>query len=266
MTSATRWSDLNQRVGSAIGLVVICGAAIWVGGAWFLLMAAVFAGAMVWELARMTAPEAASSQALVIAIGAAVCLAIAGSLKHSLWEIALSAPALALALTDRRDRTLASLYALGVMVAVWGVVGMRAGSGGMAVLLWLVVTIAVADILGYFAGRRFGGPKFWPSISPKKTWSGTVAGWIGAMLVGTLFWMGGHGGMELIPLSALVAFAGQMGDIMESWIKRREGVKDSSSLIPGHGGVLDRFDALAAGALLIVLLSALDILSVDVWG
>ena len=108
------------------------------------------------------------------------------------------------------------------------------------------------DIVGYFAGRIFGGPKFWPRFSPKKTWSGTVAGWIGAGIFGALvgpgllgvsWWACGLGAVVL-------SFAGQMGDIVESALKRRAGVKDSSSLIPGHGGVLDRLDALVAVAAL----------------
>ena len=108
--------------------------------------------------------------------------------------------------------------------------------------------------MGYFAGRSLGGPKFWPAISPKKTWSGTVAGWVGAALVGLGFVVFTGAGWGLIVLSPLVSFAGQMGDIAESWIKRRTGVKDSSRLIPGHGGVLDRFDALIGAVVLVMLL------------
>jgi phosphatidate cytidylyltransferase len=100
-----------------------------------------------------------------------------------------------------------------------------------------------------------GGPKFWPAISPKKTWSGTVAGWLGAALVGFGFVIAGYAGWGLVALSPLVALAGQMGDIAESWVKRRAGVKDSSSLIPGHGGVLDRFDAMTGAIVLLILLS-----------
>jgi phosphatidate cytidylyltransferase len=109
--------------------------------------------------------------------------------------------------------------------------------------------------MGYFIGRRFGGPKFWPRVSPNKTWSGTVAGWVGAALVGLAFVAAGRAGWGLVALSPLIALAGQLGDIAESWIKRRAGFKDSSSLIPGHGGVLDRFDALIGAALAVLILS-----------
>ena len=121
-------------------------------------------------------------------------------------------------------------------------------------ILWLVAVVVASDVLGYFAGRMLGGPKFWPAISPKKTWSGTVAGWIGAALVGLVVVLTTGAGWALVPLSALVAFAGQMGDIAESWVKRRAGVKDASALIPGHGGVLDRFDALIGAVVLVMAL------------
>jgi phosphatidate cytidylyltransferase len=126
---------------------------------------------------------------------------------------------------------------------------------GVLAFVWLLSVVIVSDVAGYFAGRLLGGPKFWPAISPKKTWSGTVAGWIGAALLALGFVLAGQAGWGLVILSPLVAFAGQMGDIAESWIKRRTGVKDSSNLIPGHGGVMDRFDALTGAMVAVMLLT-----------
>ncbi len=114
--------------------------------------------------------------------------------------------------------------------------------------------MVASDVLGYFVGRILGGPKFWPAVSPKKTWSGTVAGWVGAGIVGLGFWAVGFGTLALVPLSIVIGFAGQMGDVWESWIKRRCGVKDASTLIPGHGGVLDRFDALIVAIVAVMVL------------
>ena len=116
-------------------------------------------------------------------------------------------------------------------------------------ILWIILVIIASDTLGYLAGRAFGGPKFWPKVSPKKTWSGTIAGWIGAAVVGAIFAYYTNSGVALIVISALVAFAGQMGDIAESALKRKVGIKDSSDLIPGHGGLLDRFDAMLGATL-----------------
>src|SRR5690606_1989766 len=102
-------------------------------------------------------------------------------------------------------------------------------------LFWLVFVVIATDVAGYFAGRAFGGPKFWPGVSPKKTWSGTAAGWMAAALVGAVFLSITTAGRDLIWISACVAFASQLGDIAESAVKRRMGVKDSSALILGHG-------------------------------
>lgn len=140
---------------------------------------------------------------------------------------------------------------MAIMLAGYGLIDLRQ-TGGTTVILWLVAVVVASDVLGYFAGRMLGGPKFWEAVSPKKTWSGTVAGWIGAAVVGLVMVLAAGESWLLVPLSALVAFAGQMGDIAESWVKRRAGVKDASNLIPGHGGVLDRFDALI-GALVVLL-------------
>ncbi len=264
-TKPGAWEDLNTRIASAAVLVVVGGAAIWAGGIWFLLLAALVAGGMVWELARMTAPDAQPGQTLAIGVGAGLAILAAGGLSHPLWMLALVGPSLALALIPRQDPALSAFYALGLMVAVWALIGLRAG-GGIVAVAWLVLVVVASDVMGYFAGRKFGGPKFWPAISPKKTWSGTVAGWIGAGVVGLVFWAFGFGGPGLVLASALTAFAGQTGDICESWIKRRAGVKDASDLIPGHGGLLDRFDALTAAALLVVVLAALGLAPVAVWG
>ncbi|MEM6897415.1 MAG: phosphatidate cytidylyltransferase, partial [Pseudomonadota bacterium] len=123
-------------------------------------------------------------------------------------------------------------------------------------IIWLILVVVITDVAGYFAGRAFGGPKFWPAISPKKTWSGTVAGWVGAAILGAIFLTFTNAGRDLVWISVLVSFASQMGDITESALKRRMGVKDSSTLIPGHGGLFDRFDGLL-GAALVMLLAAL---------
>ena len=120
-------------------------------------------------------------------------------------------------------------------------------------MTWLLVVVVVVDVAGYFAGKVFGGPKFWPKVSPKKTWSGTAAGWVGAAVVGLCYMIFAGGGVVAITVSIAAAMAAQMGDIAESAIKRKVGVKDSSNLIPGHGGLLDRFDGMLGAALLLLI-------------
>ena len=247
-----RWEDLRKRIVSAVVLVAVGGAEIWLGGPSFAVLVILLTGAMVWELATMTAPDHQNTP-LGLAALASASLGAALFLNDPFATAFLLVPALAIALTDRRDRRLSSLYSVAIMVAGYGLVDLRM-TAGTPVILWLVLIVVASDVLGYFVGRILGGPKFWPAISPKKTWSGTVAGWAGAGLVGLGFWLAGYGGPVLVVLSALIALAGQMGDIWESWIKRRCGVKDASTLIPGHGGVLDRFDALIVAIVALMLL------------
>lgn len=247
---AGRWSDLRTRLTSAAVMLGVGAVEIWLGGPSFLALLVLLSAVMVWELSMMTAPHS-RPLALALAAAAAVALLLAAGLPGLASWAVLALPALGLALTPRRDPGLAAAIGLAVMVAGFGLIQLRGSEGGV-VILWLAGIVIVSDVLGYFAGRLIGGPKFWPAISPKKTWSGTVAGWLGAAAVGAGFVLAGTAGWGLVLLSPLVALAGQMGDITESWIKRRSGVKDASHLIPGHGGVLDRFDAMT-GAVLAVL-------------
>jgi phosphatidate cytidylyltransferase len=122
---------------------------------------------------------------------------------------------------------------------------------GLLAILLLFAIVWTTDILGYFAGRAFGGPKLWPAVSPKKTWSGAIAGTLGAARVAVaVAWAFGrfhHGTIAGIAL--LLSVTAQLGDLLESWIKRKFGAKDASGLIPGHGGVMDRLDGFWAAAL-----------------
>lgn len=248
---AGRWSDLKPRVMSAAFMLVIGTAELWLGGMPFALLVCALTGVMFWELANMTGP---GHRRTPLAMGgvAALCLFGAVYLRDDLATTLLVAPAMALALTPRRDRRISSIYGLCIMVAGYGLIDLR--GPGMPAILWLIAVVIVSDVAGYFVGRLMGGPKFWPAVSPKKTWSGTVAGWIGAVLVSGGFVAAGYAPWQVMVLAPFVALAGQMGDIAESWIKRRAGVKDSSNLIPGHGGFLDRFDALTGAVVLVMLL------------
>ena len=248
MSVSDRWADLQPRLLSAAVMIVVGGFAVIAGGAVFLVLVLAACAGMMWELSRLTAPEPKPGLDIAMALLAPLSLLLWTAIQapQVAWAM-LAVPALLLIATPRRDRGIIGLYALGVMVACAGFLLLR--NTGPIALLWLVLVVIASDTLGYFAGRILGGPKFWPRISPKKTWSGTVAGWIGASLVGLAFARWTNMPPLLLYLSPLVALAGQFGDIMESWIKRRAGVKDASALIPGHGGLLDRFDALL-GAML----------------
>jgi phosphatidate cytidylyltransferase len=249
--AAGRWGDLRKRVISALVMVAVGASELWLGGVSFALLVIALSATMIWELAAMTSPGRRNTPLGMGAI-AAICLAGAIWLEDPLAKALLLVPGFMLALTPRRDRRISTAYGVAVMVAGYGLVALR--EQGTPAILWLILVVIVSDVAGYFVGRIVGGPKFWPAISPKKTWSGTVAGWVGAILLSAGFVVFGHAPLGLLLLSPFVAFAGQLGDIAESWIKRRSGVKDSSHLIPGHGGVMDRFDALTGAVVVVMLL------------
>ncbi|NPD17538.1 phosphatidate cytidylyltransferase [Xinfangfangia sp. D13-10-4-6] len=253
VTKSARWGDLLPRILSAIVMLAVGGFAVWIGGVWFAGLAVIASSLMAWELSRMTRGEGFDASILVALLTFAVLvLAIFTPASWSLPFLLL--PSLIGTLTPRRDILAFAPYALIIVLTAIALILLRQINGLWA-LVWLISVVVASDVLGYFAGRILGGPKFWPKVSPKKTWSGTVAGWIGAVLVGVIFWRVMGWSADILWISPLIAFAGQLGDIAESAIKRRAGVKDASNMIPGHGGLMDRFDALAFAAVLAIALN-----------
>ncbi|TYL91303.1 phosphatidate cytidylyltransferase [Bradyrhizobium rifense] len=121
---------------------------------------------------------------------------------------------------------------------------------GFAALMFVLLVVWATDIGGYFAGRGIGGPKLWPRVSPKKTWAGAFGGFAASLAVAAGFAAFGIGkAVPLLLVSAILSVVSQAGDLFESAVKRRFGVKDSSHLIPGHGGLLDRLDGFVAAIL-----------------
>lgn len=250
MSHSSRWEDLSVRMASGVVLAAAGLAVVWAGGAWLTGFVALAVGLMLWEAASITAPGRPREAALIGIAGAGLLAAVIA--RHDPFALPLLAvPALAGAIRLGGDRAGFALVALAVMVAGYAIIGFRAAMG-LGFVLWIVAVVAAADLGGYFGGRLLGGPKFWPRLSPKKTWSGTLTGWISAAAFGAAFAAAGAAPVWAAPFSVLVALASQMGDIGESAFKRRAGVKDASRIIPGHGGVLDRFDGMA-GALVFLL-------------
>lgn len=251
MSGSGQWSDLRARVLSAIVMVIVGFAAIWAGGDIFNLFIAASCGAMMWELLRMLAPDKGSVALWMGVVSAGAVLASAYLPAFYVLPVLL-APALAAAGQISAHRSICLPYAMWITLAGFGMIVIR-GDFGLATLLWLICVVVATDVAGYFAGRLIGGPKFWPRVSPKKTWSGTVAGWIAAALVGWGFASTLGNGGALVLLSVVLSMASQAGDVAESAIKRKVDVKDSSNLIPGHGGFLDRFDGMLGASALFLL-------------
>lgn len=261
-----KWADLSRRIASTVVLLGIGVLLATATGIWLRLGMALICAITFWELASMTGwrhPELHAGpfgtwRPLALAAIAGMSQLAALVLYHPLAWLLLFLPILAgLPGAASRDRGTYTIFGVAILLVAYGLVIFREDFG-LPFVLWLMGIVIISDTAGYFFGRILGGPKFWPSLSPKKTWSGTVAGWIGAAILGVLLWLSDHGHASLIWVSPLVCFAGQLGDIAESWLKRRAGVKDSSNLIPGHGGFMDRFDAVTGAVLATMLIWALN--------
>ena len=248
--SSGKWDDLIVRLVSAVVMIGVGLVAIWFGGWVFGGLVALIGGAMIWELVRLIG--GGSQQALLLAGLAGLCLLIGTLIPPGFALPLMMAPAFVGLSRLKAHRTVFMTFSAAILLASYGMVALRQDYG-MAWLMWLVLVVVVTDVAGYFAGRMIGGPKFWPRVSPSKTWSGTAAGWIGAAVVGLIFAGMTQAGMGLIGVSVAVSMASQIGDIAESAIKRRAGVKDSSNLLPGHGGLMDRFDGMLGAAVFIVI-------------
>ncbi len=123
----------------------------------------------------------------------------------------------------------------------------RDPSHGFMALIFVFLVVWITDILGYFVGRGVGGPKLWVRVSPKKTWSGAIGGIVGSMLFAAAFAAAGYGNLvPMLLLGTVISVISQLGDLFEFALKRQFGVKDSSQIIPGHGGLLDRLDGFMA--------------------
>ena len=206
---AVRTSDLPKRVASALVMLAIAGVALWAGGVWLRGFIWVVAAATYGEFVRLVWR---ATQGLVWRIaGLALGLGYIGAAGYLLTHYPLS--------------------------VIAGVVG----------------AVIFVDSFAYGFGRTLGGPKIAPAISPSKTWAGLLGGVVGASLWAFIWlrWLAFPGGIRmtvsilpLIAAGAIVAVAAQSGDFFESWLKRKAHMKDSSNLIPGHGGVFDRTDGL----------------------
>jgi phosphatidate cytidylyltransferase len=163
-----------------------------------------------------------------------------------------------IALVEGAGWVIAGIGYAGVML--WAPVLLRGDINyGLLAMFLLFAIVWTTDIFGYFAGRAIGGPKLWRAVSPNKTWSGAAAGTLGAMVIAVLVagFFGSFNRVAIALIALLLSVVAQLGDLLESWIKRRFGAKDAGHLIPGHGGVMDRLDGFWAAALVGCLIGLL---------
>jgi phosphatidate cytidylyltransferase len=245
--------SLRQRVVSAVVLAAVALLAVLAGGWLLTLLGLVVIVVMADEWSRLL-PHVDFKPRFVALLAAAGLPALAllameaGNVSLALAAIlpgaALAAGVAALLTNAAPDRTAGGVLYVGLPIITF--VWLRNHvAGGTLHVIWLLVVVWATDICAYFVGRTMGGPKLAPAISPGKTWSGLLGGMAGAALFGGLLSLvAGAGFWFAASLAIVLAVIAQAGDLFESALKRQAGVKDSSRLIPGHGGLLDRIDGL----------------------
>ena len=246
--------NLLMRVVAALVLAPLAIAIVYAGGLlWIAAVTAVVIGIYLeWlsvvGVARTTRVVAPGITALAVA---GFCL-MAGRIDAALAVLAIGLVVSALMAPDRRNWVASGfLYAAAAEVASVMVRLDADAAKGFAALMLVLLIVWVTDIGGYFAGRGIGGPKLWPRVSPKKTWAGAIGGFGASLAVAAGFAAFGLGKTgPLLLLAAVLSVVSQLGDLFESAVKRRFGVKDSGQIIPGHGGLLDRLDGFVAAVVL----------------
>jgi phosphatidate cytidylyltransferase len=259
--SAIRWGDLRQRVISAsiLGpLVLLC---MWFGGTAYVLLLAIGAVGIALEWTSMNGYRPIEPAALAVSAGVVAAMAACVD-AHPLFGFLVLAAATALSYVLARAAGRSGIVAAGVPyvgIAAIALLWLRddpvAGRGD---LLFLVLIVWASDIGAYLVGRWVGGPRLAPRISPGKTWSGAAGGLVGGCLCGLAvahLFAASSAVTHVIAVAALLGIVAQAGDLLESFIKRRFGVKDSGRTIPGHGGLLDRLDGLLTAGPVAALLA-----------
>jgi phosphatidate cytidylyltransferase len=244
--------NLLLRVAAALVLAPTTIAIAYVGGwLWTALVTLAAIGLFVEWLtivAAVPATRVVASGVVALAVSG-LCLAL-GRIDASFVVLALGFAAVALLSSERRHWTAAGFFYAAAAQIASELVRLDQASG-FAALILILLLVWVTDIGGYFAGRSIGGPKLWPRISPKKTWAGAIGGFVASLVIAAGFAALGLGKtVPLLVLGAVLSVASQFGDLFESAVKRRFGVKDSSHIIPGHGGLLDRLDGFVAAVVL----------------
>lgn len=254
----SKFGNLSQRTATAIVLIGVALAALSAGRWALWLLTAVLAMIMIGEWAKLMG--VGRWRIAVAAVLMAVLLIFIHPAVRPIDPMTfavLGGIALVASLAAMSFRLGVGILYIGV--ATIAILFLREHNG-VAVTLWTLAVVWGTDICAYFAGKLIGGPKLAPRYSPNKTWAGLLGGVAGALLVGSIIAVSFGLPRWLIPLAGLFALIAQAGDLYESWLKRRAGVKDASGIFPGHGGALDRLDGLMPVAIVMAAISAAGVL------
>ena len=244
--------NLLMRVVAALVLAPLAIGAAYAGGwCWIALVTLGAIGLfMEWLAVTYTVRNVPVTIAGIVALVLAAPFFAIGNVNAALVVLALGLIAVGFRTTRPRLWAIAGfLYAAAAQIA--SVLVRLDHAKGLSALILVLFVVWATDIGGYFAGRAIGGPKLWPRVSPKKTWAGALGGFAASLAVAAGFAACGLGkAVPLLLVSAVLSVVSQLGDLFESAVKRRFGVKDSSHLIPGHGGLMDRLDGFVAAILM----------------
>ena len=244
MKSMNIWKDLPLRIVSASLLLMTSGLCIYFGDPVFTFFVIMIVGIVHWELGKMLTPTSNQAQWF-----SAVCSAISLFVIILVNNILFVSGVLFINFLFQRkffhhSKNFGAVYSFAVIIC--GVIfhSVRLDFG-LHHIIWLIGVVVLTDTAGYLTGRIFGGPKVFSRVSPNKTWSGVFGGWLAAGIF-SLFFVKNVATPDLfvtfVAVSILLSLAAQVGDMIQSYLKRISQVKDSSNLIPGHGGFMDRFD------------------------
>ncbi|WP_162912929.1 phosphatidate cytidylyltransferase [Rhodospirillaceae bacterium SYSU D60014] len=263
---------LRRRIISALVLVPLALALVVLGSPSWDVFVALFGAVMAWEWTRICNQGRLGLAGFVIIAAVLTAIAAAAAALYQAAFLILIAGGLFGTVVSRLGgETAANWQGLGAVYVgapCISILWVRSElDGGLETLLWVLALVWATDTGAYIAGRRIGGVKLAPRISPNKTWAGLGGGIVAAALVGlaAALWLGTPSIWLLLGVSAALAVVEQVGDLAESAFKRRFGVKDSSDIIPGHGGVLDRVDGLLAVIVAVAGLSLAGGGSVLLW-
>lgn len=249
--------DFRTRVVSGVGMGAVAALFTFSGAIAFSILVVVVAMLLSWEWGRLVHGRDAD---VVIAIhvgaaGVAAVLAAIGYVGLGLLALPIAA-ILAMLLSLGRNSVLAALGVFYAGLPAVALIWLRSDESlGMLAVIFVIVIVIASDTAGFLFGRMLGGPRLWPRISPNKTWAGMIGALVASSIIGALFWFAlpEASAVRLAASGVVLSLAAQGGDLAESAIKRRFGAKDSSSLIPGHGGIMDRVDGLVAAAAVVGL-------------
>jgi phosphatidate cytidylyltransferase len=255
---------LAQRIVSALVLAPPVAAAVYYGSPYFELVIAVAAVQMAREWARLCGQGGAGVMAMTVVMATVALATIAIARADGILP-AIAASLAGLVLVYLAARLIGAALpgwlaggALAIAVPCVSFLWLRFEvPAGRSLGLWLFIAVWATDIGAFLAGRGIGGPKLWPRVSPRKTWAGLAGGMLAAALVSvmTAWWLDTGRLAASGAVGVLLGGVAQAGDLAESALKRRFGVKDSGRIIPGHGGLLDRIDGLIATAPAVAVLT-----------